>query len=169
MIYVTHDQHEALTFADYVTVIKEGELVQNGTPAELFEEPASPFIGYFIGSPGMNVLEVTLTEEGLDTGFQIVHISPELMEKLKEHGERFQLGIRPEYVEASTEQKPDMFPMPVSVVEDTGAYRVLTMDRDDVRVRARVPEDFPAEEGREVYIGFPEEYIIMFKDDRKLF
>src|SRR3546814_4006638 len=56
MIYVTHDQTEALTFADKVVVMYEGEVVQIGTPEELFEVPAHTFVGYFIGSPGMNVL-----------------------------------------------------------------------------------------------------------------
>ena len=56
MIYVTHDQTEALTFADKVVVMHEGSVVQTGTPEELFERPAHTFVGYFIGSPGMNVL-----------------------------------------------------------------------------------------------------------------
>ena len=56
MIYVTHDQTEALTFADQVVVMKDGEIVQIGTPVELFERPQHTFVGHFIGSPGMNVL-----------------------------------------------------------------------------------------------------------------
>ena len=56
MIYVTHDQTEALTFADQVVVMKDGEIVQIGTPVELFERPTHTFVGHFIGSPGMNVL-----------------------------------------------------------------------------------------------------------------
>ena len=56
MIYVTHDQTEALTFADQVVVMHEGQIVQTGTPVDLFEKPKHTFVGYFIGSPGMNVL-----------------------------------------------------------------------------------------------------------------
>ena len=56
MIYVTHDQTEALTFAEQVVVMNDGEIVQIGTPVELFERPAHTFVGHFIGSPGMNVL-----------------------------------------------------------------------------------------------------------------
>jgi len=59
-IYVTHDQVEALTFADKVVVMYEGEIVQSGTPQELFENPEHTFVGYFIGSPGMNFLKCTL-------------------------------------------------------------------------------------------------------------
>ena len=56
MIYVTHDQTEALTFADQVVVMHEGQVVQTGTPVELFERPKHTFVGHFIGSPGMNIL-----------------------------------------------------------------------------------------------------------------
>ena len=55
MIYVTHDQTEALTFADQVVVMQEGEVVQIGTPVDLFERPAHTFVGHFIGSPGMSM------------------------------------------------------------------------------------------------------------------
>ena len=58
MVYVTHDQTEALTFAEKVVVMYDGEIVQIGTPAELFERPKHTFVGYFIGSPGMNVMPV---------------------------------------------------------------------------------------------------------------
>ena len=56
MIYVTHDQTEALTFADTAVVMHDGRVVQSGTPAELFDKPAHTFVGYFIGSPGMNIV-----------------------------------------------------------------------------------------------------------------
>ena len=61
MIYVTHDQIEALTFADKVVVMNEGKAVQIGTPADLFERPQHTFVGYFIGSPGMNLLPAKLS------------------------------------------------------------------------------------------------------------
>jgi len=60
MVYVTHDQTEALTFADKVVVMYDGQIVQIGTPAELFEKPKHTFVGYFIGSPGMNVFPVEI-------------------------------------------------------------------------------------------------------------
>ena len=60
MIYVTHDQTEALTFADQVVVMQDGQIVQIGTPVELFERPTHTFVGHFIGSPGMNILPCTV-------------------------------------------------------------------------------------------------------------
>ena len=57
LVYVTHDQNEAMTFADNIIVMSEGEVVQTGTPKELFERPNTTFVGYFIGSPAMNLFE----------------------------------------------------------------------------------------------------------------
>ena len=64
MIYVTHDQTEALTFADQVVVMNEGEVVQIGSPVDLFERPAHTFVGHFIGSPGMNILPCEIRDGG---------------------------------------------------------------------------------------------------------
>jgi glycerol transport system ATP-binding protein len=64
LIYVTHDQTEALTFADEVVVLNDGEVVQTGEPTDLFLEPAHEFVGHFIGSPGMNVLPAEVLEDG---------------------------------------------------------------------------------------------------------
>ena len=66
MIYVTHDQTEALTFADQVVVMSEGQIVQIGTPIELFEKPKHTFVGHFIGSPGMNVLPCKIVNGEID-------------------------------------------------------------------------------------------------------
>ena len=72
MIYVTHDQTEALTFADKVMVMLEGKVLQVGTPQELFERPAHTFVGYFIGSPGMNILTAGISDRRATVqGFEI--------------------------------------------------------------------------------------------------
>ena len=62
MMYVTHDQVEALTFADEVVVMKDGRVVQVATPAQLFEQPEHTFVGYFIGSPGMNLVAANVAD-----------------------------------------------------------------------------------------------------------
>ena len=64
LVYVTHDQNEALTFAQQVVVMNEGSVMQLGTPQELFERPAHTFVGYFIGCPGMNFLPCRLRGRG---------------------------------------------------------------------------------------------------------
>ena len=97
MIYVTHDQTEALTFADKVVVMHDGEVVQTGTPEELFERPAHTFVGHFIGSPGMNVLPCRdrgrdRLGRGRDDRAAAQPIRRCRADK------RIELGIRPEFV-----------------------------------------------------------------------
>ena len=74
LIYVTHDQVEALTFADQVLVMYEGGLVQIGTPQELFENPKHKFVGFFIGSPGMNFLACTCLLYTSDAADECVNV-----------------------------------------------------------------------------------------------
>ena len=72
MVYVTHDQTEALTFADRVSVMTADGSAQTGTPGEIYQHPASPFVGRFVGSPGMNVIDAALLHKpGLDPAGQI--------------------------------------------------------------------------------------------------
>lgn len=95
MIYVTHDQTEALTFADQVVVMQDGEIVQIGTPIELFERPAHTFVGHFIGSPGMNVLPCEIKDgQALFKGMPVEtegEITPT-------NNAKTELGIRPEFI-----------------------------------------------------------------------
>jgi glycerol transport system ATP-binding protein len=124
MIYVTHDQTEALTFADKVVVMFEGEVVQIGTPEELFERPAHTFVGYFIGSPGMNVARVQVEGAKARLGDQEVPLSrayPGL-----DSAARIELGIRPEYVRVSG--NGDGLGGRVVKIDDVGRYRILRID-----------------------------------------
>lgn len=118
MVYVTHDQTEALTFADKVVVMYGGEIVQIGTPQELFERPSHTFVGYFIGSPGMNVLPVTLDGARAQLGQQSITLPGAAS---LPDGKRTELGIRPEFVQLGTSG------MPVSVrtVEDIGRQKIV--------------------------------------------
>lgn len=120
MIYVTHDQTEALTFADKVVVMYEGEVVQIGTPEELFERPSHTFVGYFIGSPGMNILpcEVQGSTAFVD-GLRIplgFHYDPPA-------GARLELGIRPEFVRFA-DQNESGVPVTIESVDDIGRHRI---------------------------------------------
>jgi glycerol transport system ATP-binding protein len=168
MIYVTHDQHEALTFADDVTIVKDGELVQKGSPEELHSRPATPFIGYFIGSPGMNVLSCELEGRRLRFSEFSLQVSEELASRLAPLGDSFQLGIRPEFVAVSTEPGENAVSFSVAVTENTGAYRVVTLERNETRLKARVPESLAVSEGQELWLSFPEDKVNIFKDEERV-
>ncbi len=96
MIYVTHDQTEALTFADTVVVMHDGRVVQSGTPAELFEKPAHTFVGYFIGSPGMNIVPAEVKGREARIDGHVIALQPQLRRAAggREDRDRRAAGIR---------------------------------------------------------------------------
>jgi len=134
MIYVTHDQVEALTFADKVVVMHDGGVVQVGSPVDLFNKPKHTFVGYFIGSPGMNVLPCKLDKGRpvfannlLSSGYPA---DTDLSGKLE-------IGIRPEFVHFTK----DGIPVEIEKVEDLGRYQVVTVKHEAAQIKMVVPED----------------------------
>ncbi len=169
MIYVTHDQHEALTFADRVTVMQVGMVDQNGTPEELHEHPQSTFVGYFIGSPGMNMSECSVQSDGtMRFGETEYGIDKEKARKLTEKGTEFTFGIRPEYVELSEKKKKGWLEGTVKLVEDTGAYRIITVTVDGLDIKTRATEESGITEGDTVWLDFPVDSLHFFKEGRKV-
>lgn len=134
MIYVTHDQTEALTFADKVVVMYEGEVVQIGTPEELFDEPAHTFVGYFIGSPGMNVLKTVLENNQAKIGSHVV----ELARAYPALDGDIELGIRPEFVSISEDSSA--IPIQIKAVEDIGRYKIIRASLEGQSLDAVLPE-----------------------------
>ena len=133
MIYVTHDQTEALTFADQVVVMQDGEVVQIGSPVDLFERPAHTFVGHFIGSPGMNVLPCELRDGGAFFAGQHVATA-----NRGDGRGRSEIGVRPEFVSLG----PSGIPAEVVRVADVGRHRVVEARAGDQRVQ-RAPARGP--------------------------
>ncbi|MCB2216494.1 MAG: ABC transporter ATP-binding protein [Desulfobulbaceae bacterium] len=121
MIYVTHDQTEALTFADEVVVMYEGEVVQVGTPEALFERPEHTFVGYFIGSPGMNIVPCAVDGDRLRLNGHEIRLGQRY--PAPPPGARVELGIRPEYLRL---QPPDRDGLSVAIVrvDNVGRHQV---------------------------------------------
>ncbi len=133
MIYVTHDQTEALTFADKVVVMLDGEVVQLGTPEELFNRPEHTFVGYFIGSPGMNVLD------GRYDGASAVvngHEIP-LGRHFPDATGEIALGCRPEFTSLVAQGG---LPVRIVRVEDVGRHKVVRADFEGTEINAILPE-----------------------------
>lgn len=138
MIYVTHDQTEALTFADKVVVMYEGEVVQIGTPEELFDEPAHTFVGYFIGSPGMNILPGAVDGNLVSVAGKSFNLG----KQFSASANGVEIGIRPEFVkivDSATAGDTGM-PMNISSVEDIGRYKIVRGDIDGHEVGAVIGE-----------------------------
>ena len=136
MIYVTHDQTEALTFADKVVVMNDGRAVQIGTPTELFERPEHTFVGYFIGSPGMNLMPAEIDgARALVAGhsLDLAATYPGLNGKA-----RVQIGVRPEFVALSA---VGGYPAKLRRIADLGRRRLAYCDLNGLPIVATVPPE----------------------------
>ncbi|TIM63671.1 MAG: TOBE domain-containing protein, partial [Mesorhizobium sp.] len=118
MLYVTHDQTEALTLADKIVVLKAGRIEQTGTPLSLYDDPDNAFVAGFIGTPRMNFLKATVVDDGkaLTAGEARVDISH--LEARLESGRTVALGIRPEHLD---EKEGVALPLAVDVTERLGS------------------------------------------------
>lgn len=132
MIYVTHDQTEALTFADKVVVMFEGDVVQVGSPQDLFDTPEHIFVGYFIGSPGMNVLSAKIEGASAVIGQAVLALgcAPVVTATAKA-----QIGIRPEFLRPARGGEQGLLTT-IRRVEDIGRHRILRGEADGQRVTA---------------------------------
>jgi glycerol transport system ATP-binding protein len=157
MIYVTHDQTEALTFADRVVVMNLGEVVQIGTPVELFESPKHTFVGRFIGSPGMNILPCRL-----DDGHPTIDGQPIVTANgaaVRDAGGVLEIGARPEFVSFAD----DGLAVDVVRVSDAGRYRVVDTRSGDHSIKMLVDEgaDVP---GGAAHLRFDPEKTRVYRD-----
>ncbi|MCL2067042.1 MAG: sn-glycerol-3-phosphate ABC transporter ATP-binding protein UgpC [Treponema sp.] len=126
MIYVTHDQVEAMTMANKIVVMKDGKIQQIGSPLFLYNNPCNKFVAGFIGSPPMNFLTVKVSEEGgsimLDEGsFKIKANAAHDMYLKNYAGKEVFFGIRPEDMIYTDTEKDNSFPVKITVVEPLGA------------------------------------------------
>jgi len=136
MIYVTHDQTEALTFADKVVVMFEGEVVQIGTPEELFERPGHTFVGYFIGSPGMNFLPCEYSDSKVSVEGKAIALSTAY--KIPT-GAKLELGIRPEFIRFTDDSNQGL-PVQLRSVDDIGRHKIVSVNLGAHSINVMVAE-----------------------------
>lgn len=158
LVYVTHDQSEALTFADQVVVMSDGEVMQAGTPEELYERPEHSFVGRFIGSPGMNFLPCSL--EGGQICFDggrlaAPHAAPK-------PGSRLTLGLRPQAIQPA--DAPTGITADLIEVEDRGPFRIADIAIGANRLKMRLAEDVPVPSGR-FPVAFRPDATLLYADD----
>ena len=160
MIYVTHDQTEALTFAEHVAVMHEGRVVQIGTPKELFECPSHVFVGYFIGSPGMNFIPASVDGPVARIGEEAINLTSDYGNP---HG-NVQLGIRPEFV---TLTSGDGLPVIINRVQDVGRHRIINATLFGTEINIVAEADFTIETDMTKVIFDPRK-IGIFCDDWRI-
>ncbi len=157
MIYVTHDQTEALTFADKVVVMFDGRVVQIGTPQELFARPDHTFVGYFIGSPGMNVIPAQIEgNTAVIHGAQI-----DLGKGYKPLEGKQEIGIRPEFARLSSEAG---LPVQVRRVEDVGRHKIIRAELFGQTINIMAGEDDHVSADMN-HVTFDAEHINVYAND----
>jgi multiple sugar transport system ATP-binding protein len=167
MIYVTHDQVEAMTLADRIVVMRDGVIQQLGTPAEIYHEPANLFVAGFIGSPPMNMIEGIVRHRGaqpvLGTGDVEIALDRVAGSSNSTDGQRIVLGVRPEQItlrandpSGSTNQGT------ISVVEPMGPDTIVWLCWNGLTLGARMVGDFPGKAGDPVGLELDLQQASMF-------
>jgi len=162
MIYVTHDQTEALTFADTVVVMHDGRVVQSGTPAELFDKPAHTFVGYFIGSPGMNILPAEVKGREAWIGGHVIGLQRNYGAVAT--GSRIEIGVRPEFVEVVA-PGPGLLAARIERIDDLGRIRFARVRVGEAKLAARVPAGFTSSDGTAA-LKFDPSHVHVYADSR---
>ena len=144
MIFVTHDQVEAMTLADRIVVLREGKVEQIGSPVELYQRPGNRFVAGFIGSPTMNLVEAAVTGDKLEFGSHRLPVPPGTALEAY-NGRTVILGIRPSDFEDADVWRDERLPVievTADVVEDLGteAHVLFSVDAPPVQVEG-VDED----------------------------
>ncbi|HEY4193122.1 MAG TPA: ABC transporter ATP-binding protein [Mesorhizobium sp.] len=160
VIYVTHDQNEAMTFADEIVVMKAGRVIQRGTPQELFEKPYDTYVGNFIGSPGMNFIGVERHGDRLMLG-EIEVLAGARVSALPASG-KFTIGIRPEHL-AFEASSGCSIPAWLVSVQDHGKIRVLELALATSHIKMKIARDvsFP---GTDIRVFFSPDRIRLYAD-----
>ncbi|GAB2888694.1 sn-glycerol-3-phosphate ABC transporter ATP-binding protein UgpC [Paraburkholderia jirisanensis] len=165
MIYVTHDQVEAMTLATRMAVMKSGVIQQFGTPAEVYARPENLFVATFLGSPAMNLLRGTLARQGDSVRFHAPHIELDVsrypFRAVPAAGEPCVLGVRPEDVhlrpgsDAAQRAK-------VELVEPMGNHRVIWLDYHDAQIASIDQHKTPVAVGDSVAFAIDDAHISLF-------
>ena len=157
MIYVTHDQTEALTFADQVVVMHEGQIVQTGTPVELFEKPKHTFVGHFIGSPGMNILSCEIKNGEISFSGQKIQSHKSIKNS---NFSKTQIGIRPEFISFSKEG----IPVKITRVSNTGRHKIIDTECSGgkIKILSNASKEIP---NGSAHITFNQKYTYIYGDN----
>jgi multiple sugar transport system ATP-binding protein len=171
-VFVTHDQSEAMSMANRIVIMRDGEVVQTGTPDEVYHRSASLFVADFIGTPPTNFLDVELVSENggdrlVNPHFALTPI-PEVSSLLRVHGERHLiLGIRPENIELVSEDEA-ILAADCLVSEPQGSHQVVAIELDDKIIKIVAPDQPKILPGQRVHLTFKQETIRYFDKDTGL-
>jgi multiple sugar transport system ATP-binding protein len=176
IVYVTHDQIEAMTLADRIAVLKDGELQQLGTPKEVYDRPENLFVAGFMGSPAMSFVPVIVEqgEGGLQAEVRGNHgraVKLPVPEFLADRvGKKVILGIRPEHITQPQDQKNDQTlvakgEFTIEVTEPTGPDVIALIQLNDTNVHCRIDPEHPVTWGETAELMFDMKKVVFFDPD----
>jgi glycerol transport system ATP-binding protein len=152
-----------MTFADNIIVMSEGEVVQAGTPKELFERPNTTFVGYFIGSPAMNLFEtVAISNDSVKINDTIIKTNTNLT-NLKD--KKIKLGIRSEFIKIANDQTENSLNVDVDKVEDLGNYKLLTAKMGNLIIKSKINRETEVPSSN-VRLHIPAEKCCVYENDK---
>jgi len=172
VIYVTHDQVEAMTMGSTIVVLKLGFIQQVGSPLELYSFPSNRFVAGFIGSPSMNFLDCTIAEDNgdlfVDTGAFKLKIPEDKAAKVRDHGDReFIFGIRPEDMRKRREKKEsyaeEHLKAQINVIEPLGKEMYVNLSAGDLDFMAIIAARFPLKPNEEIDLTLNMDRIHLFE------
>jgi multiple sugar transport system ATP-binding protein len=153
MVYVTHDQIEALTLADRIAVMKGGYIQQFADPATIYNKPANLFVADFIGSPSMSMLNGSISGGVFNLGSNKVPLTDYDGGEISDNAKAV-LGVRPEHIAVSAEQSPGALPAIADIDEPMGSDSLLWLSVEGQQVSVRVPPEMKFKRGSTVYVSF---------------
>lgn len=162
LIYVTHDQNEAMTFAEDIVVMDQGSVVQIGNPQELFERPRTTFVGYFIGAPAMNMFDVRVSGKNKVSLGEMEFSTDTDLSAVKT--ENIKLGIRSEFIELSSRKMQNSIPADIRRVDDCGNYQLVTAMAEDKPVKVKVKREDEVRSGK-MWLAFPQTRCCIYADE----
>lgn len=177
MIYVTHDQTEAMTMATKIVVMKDGFVQQIGTPKEVYLKPINYFVAKFMGSPSMNFLKMNLTKEGLKLGKRIFEIPLDIKEELvskRYMNEDILVGIRPEHIymagKGKLKNNEYQFNTQVDISELTGSETLLhfTLGEDSLIAKLNTMDDLKSGDNISLVFDFDKIHFFDVNTQRRI-
>lgn len=170
IIYVTHDQTEAMTLADEIALMSEGSIVQRDTPRTLYNQPNDVFGGWFLGNPGMNFVDYTVQSNNGQTALGGPLFAQPVAVRGMNGDRDISLGIRPEMLRVALAQEPRTVAAKVvhKAIVVGGQYE-LTLRVGDAHLKAKVPGPLGKQVREQVWIECPLDKVMLFgRDGRRL-
>jgi multiple sugar transport system ATP-binding protein len=172
MVYVTHDQVEAMTLASRIAVMQQGSIQQIGTPQEVYARPANMFVAGFLGAPSMNFIEGQLIVDG-SVYFRSTQLTLELAHyhfvMPPRHGQSVVLGVRPETLSVLSAENPHAAMLATTaLVEPMGAHQIAWLDVDGVSLAVQLDADIALAEGVCIGLGMDDRGLSLFDRETQI-